>query len=143
MPHVSHPPVRLSVHQVWLETRITGDKIREGIKRNGISAGRDGKYSLKDMMTALATPSGLETQAKQAKLRRIIDEAEIAKIERDTSRGRLASLEFLKDYVADIFAQTVTFIRHSKLSDSEKRQLIEQLRATEFVPGKIVPFEKS
>jgi hypothetical protein len=38
----------------------------------------------------------------------------------------------LKDYAADVFTQTVTFIRHSDLSAAKKRQLIEQLRNTEF-----------
>jgi hypothetical protein len=130
------PILRLSVFQVSTETRIGGNKIKEGLKANNIAPGKDGRYSLKDMIVALTTPSGLETKAKHAKLQRIIDEAEIARIEREESRGRLIPLQVLKDYAADVFTQTVTFIRHSKLSDAEKRQLIEQLRATEFAPGK-------
>jgi hypothetical protein len=81
MPHLPHPPIRLSVFQVVTETRIGVNKIKEGLKANGIAAGPDGKYSLKNIITALTTPSGLETKAKHAKLQRIIDEAEIARIE--------------------------------------------------------------
>ena len=133
--HAPHPALRLSVFQVQTETGIWGNKIKEGLKANNIAPGADGKYSLKDIITALTTPSGLETKAKHAKLQRIIDEAEIAKIEREVQRGKLASLQLMKDYAADIFVQVVTFINHSRMSDAEKRQLIEQLRATEFVPS--------
>jgi len=141
MAQAPNLPLRLSVFQVTTETRINGNKIKEGLKANGIAPGADGKYSFKDMVIALTTPSGLETKAKHAKLQRIIDEAEIAKIERDVQRGKLLPLQLLKDYAADVFTQTVTFIRHSELSDSKKRQLIEQLRNTEFEFTKIVPFE--
>jgi hypothetical protein len=132
--------VRLSLWGAEMETGISSHKISVGLRHNKIKPRDDGKYSIKDIITALSTPSGLETQAKTAKLQRIIDEAEIAKIEREVQCGKVASLQFLKDYAADIFTQTVTFIRHSKLSDAEKRQLIEQLRATEFVPRKVVPY---
>jgi hypothetical protein len=104
MAHPPHLPLRLSVFQAATECRIDGNKIKQGLKANGIAPGSDGKYSFKDMVTALTTPSGLETKAKHAKLQRIIDEAEIAKIEREEKRGKLVPLQLLKDYAADIFA---------------------------------------
>jgi hypothetical protein len=141
MPHLPHDPIRLSVYQVTTETGIAGAKIKEGLKSNGIRAGSDGKYSFRDMMTAMTSRTGLETKARAAKLQRIIDEAEIARIERDTTRGKLVPLQVLKDYAAEVAAQTVTFIRHSELSETKKRQLLEQLRGIEFEFTKIVPFE--
>jgi hypothetical protein len=80
-------------------------------------------------------------QAKAAKLQRIIDEAEIARIERDTARAKVVPLQVLKDYVSEVAAQTFTFIRHSELSETKKRQLLEQLRGIEFEFTKVVPFE--
>jgi hypothetical protein len=136
-----YKPTRLSLWTAEMETGITSHKISVGLRQNNIKAGDDGKYSIKDIITALTTPSGLETKAKQAKMQRIIDEAEIAKIEREEKRGKLAPIQLLKDYVSDILAQTVTFIRHADLSDAQKRQLIEQLRATTFEPNKVVPFD--
>ena len=136
MPFERDLPIRWSLHRAESEFGRAVRTIRTGLQAAGISPGKDGKYSTREIATALFGFGTLERRAREAKMQRIIDEAEIAKIERDESRGRLIPLQMLKDYAADIFTQTVTFIRHSKLSDAEKRQLIEQLRATEFVRRK-------
>jgi hypothetical protein len=138
----THKPVRLSAHQASLECNVTTNKVKLGLKQNGIAPGNDGRYSLKEIVLALSSRSGLELKAKEAKFQRQIDEAEDAKTQRDERRGKLAKVEKLKDYAADVLAQVVSYIRHSSLTDKEKKQLIEQIRETKFEPtNKVVPFD--
>ena len=134
MSQKRNEPIRVSAWQAAMECGVTLNKVTSGLKANNITPGKDDKYSLKDIVTALSSRSGLEQKAKEAKYKRQIDEAEIAKIEREEKRGKLAPIQLLEAYAADIIVQCVGLIRHSSLTEKEKKQFVEQLRVTKFEP---------
>ncbi len=134
MSQKRNEPIRVSAWQAAMEYGVTLNKVTSGLKSNNIIPGKDGKYSFKDIVTALSSRSGLEQKAKDARYQRQIDEAETAKIEREEKRGKLAPIEKLTAYAADIIVQVVSLIRHSTLTEKEQKQFIEQLRAIKFEP---------
>lgn len=117
-----------------MECQVTGDKIKRGFRANNIEPGKDGKYSLKDVVLALTSRSGLEQKAKEAKYQRQIEEAELARNERLEHRGLLAPIEMLEHYAEDVLARCVSAIRHMPCEDKFKDQAIALLRAAEFKP---------
>jgi hypothetical protein len=69
-------PIRLSVWAAAHEFQVTYNKVRAGMRQHSIQPGPDGKYSLKDLFLAVhGDPNSLENRAKEAKYRRIIEEA--------------------------------------------------------------------
>ena len=132
MSKPAHIPVRVSAFIAALECGVTVNKVKGGLKANGIAPGKDGKYSFREIVTALTSATGLEAKAKEAKWQHMIEEAELAKVMRQEKRGKLAPIELLKKYAEDIIVQHVQYIRHSSLSEVEKKQLIEQIRETHF-----------
>ena len=135
-------PIRISPWAAALECGVTLNKVKAGLKANEIDPGKDGKFSFKDIVTALSSRSGLEQKAKEARYQRQIDEAEAAKIDRDEKRGKVVNVNRMKDFVADLIVQVVQFIRHSEMNEKQQKLLIEQIRSMKFEPtNKVVPFE--
>jgi hypothetical protein len=105
------------VFQAGLELKITANKLKAGLRANGISRGSDGKYSLREIFTALHSPSGLETRAREARLNKIIDEAEVARLRRRREENQLIELaevvKWIENVQVKLFQQfaTVSFLR--------------------------------
>jgi hypothetical protein len=121
-------PVRLSVYQAGLELKITFNKIKAALRANGIAPGEDGKFSLREIFTALQSPNGLETKAKEARLQKIIDEAEVARLKRRREENRLIEWEPVVRWINDMQVTIFTAIRHSLLSKDEQQNLIDSIR---------------
>jgi len=121
---------------------VTTNKVKAGLKALGIHPGTDGHYTTKDIFMALYDNSVLEEKAKTAKFHRIIDEAETAKLKRDAERGKLAPTSSLKDAFIDVMTQVVQHIRHTRLPEAAKKQLVHTITSFEFEPTKVVPFDK-
>jgi hypothetical protein len=94
----------------------------------GISPGKDGKYSTREITTALFGFGTLERRAREARLQQQIDEARLARSKLLQHEGALLPIGIMKFCVADMLAQTVSFIRHSSLTKQEQEQLVAQLR---------------
>jgi len=127
-------PARVSAWQAALECQVTVNKIKKGLQANHTEPGKDGKYSLKDIVLALTPGSSLEQKAKEARFQRQIEEAELAKIERMERRDLLAPIEKLLAYAEDVLTKCVSSIRHFPVEQRYKDQAIALLRATEFNP---------
>src|SRR5262245_2834020 len=124
--------IRWTVVRAAEEFHRTPKTIHEGIRTNHIQPGPDGKYATFDIFLACSEFAALERQAKEAKLRQVIDEAEIAKLKRGEQEGRLVPLQSLIDWHLDLLTQIVSFVRHSKLPEESKQQLIRQMTEYEY-----------
>jgi hypothetical protein len=126
------PPIRISAFSASQELGVTFNKVTRGLKFHGIVAGKDGKYSLKDIVTALSTRSRLELKAKDAKYQCIIDDAEAFSVESKARRAKLAPAYMLEEYATALLEKMLALIRASPMTATEKKQLIEQIGETKF-----------
>src|SRR5262245_47356514 len=118
---------RWSVNRAVVELKIPDHKVRSGLRRAGISPGLDGKFSTREIFTALNDLSPLERDAKRAVLESKIDEANFQRARRAEIEGRLIPLADVEKYMRDFMVTFVQFIKHSSLSAEEKSSLIDQL----------------
>src|SRR5260370_40301986 len=96
---------------------------------------RCGRQILNARLGTAMSLSPRERQAREAKLQQQIDEAEMTKNERAVQEGQLASVSMMRDWAADIFTRLVQMIKQSRLSVSEQKRWIEELRDTKFEPS--------
>ena len=122
------PPIRWTIHKAEIEFGRAPKTIKSGLQAAGISPGRDGKYSTREIAEALFGFGTLERRAKEAKMQQQIDEARLARNKLLQQENILAPLAIMKFCLADMLTQTVSFIRHSSLTAQEKEQLVAQLR---------------
>ena len=128
MPRKTFQPVRVTAFQAGLELKVNHNKIKVGLKAHGIAAGADGRYSLREIFTALHDLSGLETRAKEARLNKMIDEGEVARLKRRREENRLIEWEPVIRWINDMQVTIFTAIRHSLLSKDEQQNLIDSIR---------------
>ena len=111
-----------------LELKITANKVKGGIRRLGIQAGPDDRYSTRDIFAAINELSPLELEAKRARLESVIDEAQFQRRRRQIQEGQfvdVADVERFMDHQMITFVQAV---RHSSMKDDEKHMYIQLLR---------------
>ena len=128
MPFERDPPIRWSLHKAEIEFGRAVRTIRSGLQAAGISPGKDGKYSTREIAEALFGFGTLERRAREAKMQQQIDQARLARNKLLQQEKILAPLAIMRFLVADLLAGTVSFIRHSSMTQQEKDQLIAQLR---------------
>jgi hypothetical protein len=128
MPIPTDLPIRWSLHKAEIEFGRSVQRIKTGLRAAGISPGKDGKYSTREITTALFGFGTLERRAREAKMNQQIDEARLARSKLLQHEGALLPIAILKFCVADVFTQVVSFIRHSSLPKQEQEQLVAQLR---------------
>src|SRR5215472_2565133 len=75
--------------------------IRKRLRELNIRPGPDGKFSTYDMLRAVNPLTQLEREAKEAKLHQQIDEAEVAKLEREQVAGRLVNASVMREFCTD------------------------------------------
>jgi hypothetical protein len=127
--------IRWTVARACEEFHKTARLIREGLRANHIEPGPDGKFSSLEIATACFELPALEKQAKEAKLQQVIDDAARAKLKREVEEGQMAPIKALIDWHLDIITQVVQFIRHSSMTDAEKKQLVTMVTEYEYVPA--------
>jgi hypothetical protein len=135
------PPIkaiRWSLHQASQEFAVTVDRIKRGLKANGVQSDAANTYSTHQIATAIYGFDGLEKQAKEAKMRKQIDEAEMVKNQRELQEGTLIGTAYVKEFLMELKTMTAQGIRHSHLSDKEKRDLLTRFREVKFEPNKKV-----
>jgi hypothetical protein len=126
-------PIRLSAWRASEMLGVTINKVSRGLKVNGIVAGTDGKYSLKDIVTAMSARTPLEAKAKEAKLQSIIDEAVAFGVESRARRAKLAPASMLEEYATMLLERLLYIIRTSSMPELEKKQLIDQVSESKLV----------
>lgn len=119
--------INLSAWQFAQLTGITINKIVGALKANGVEVVRDRRYTLKELVAAIRSPSGLKQEAEDARYQKQIDEAQVARDKVLENKGELIRKKDIVEFLSD--AQTVLFqiIRHSKLSEQEKALLNRQI----------------
>lgn len=120
-------PIRWTVNQVVLEFGVTGNKFTSGCRACGIEAGKDGKYSTREVNEALNGSNGLEKKAKEARWQMQVDEATHAKLKRMEQEKKLVDIAKVEKCFEDLVATYVSFVRRSKLSETDKHTAIKQL----------------
>jgi hypothetical protein len=120
-------PIRWTVNQVVLEFGVTGNKFTSGCRACGIEAGKDGKYSTREVNEALNGSNGLERKSKEARWTMQIDEAQFTKNKRLEQDKRLVDTSKVEKAFEDLVATYVAAIRRSKLSETDKHTAIKQL----------------
>ena len=134
---------RWTISMAASELHVDPKRLRQGMREGNIEPGPDGKYSTHQIFLAASDFARLEQQAKEAKLRQVIDEAEMAKLKRGEQEGRLVPLQSLVNWHLDLLTEIVSFVRHSKLPEEGKQQLIRQVTEYEYAPtGNVVPLRQ-
>lgn len=117
----------------WMETGRSLNTIRAGLKANNISPGDDGKYSTRDIVTAiLGRSASLKSQADDARHNKAITEAELTKLKFEREKGEWVKIDKVREFLTDYSTQVVQFIRHSKMTAAEKQQLLRNLQEVKF-----------
>src|SRR5581483_5489393 len=122
-----HDPVRWSVWSAAMEFGVTMNKVARGLKSLGIAPGKDGKYTTKQVASAIFGCDGLEQKAKEARWRGQIAEAELKQLRRDELKGSLVAVDLVKKRFADFAVTLMQKMRNSSLKDSEKKQFAAEL----------------
>jgi len=128
MPIPTDLPIRWSLHKAEIEFGRSVQRIKSGLRAAGISPGADGKYSTREIVTALFGFGTLERRAREAKMQQQIDEARLARSKLLQHEGLLLPIAKMKFVVSDVLTNVVSFIRHSSLSKQEQERLVAQLR---------------
>jgi hypothetical protein len=130
-----YPAIRWSLSRAADEFRTTVVRIRRGLKAHGISPVYQNKqltYATHEIAAALYDLHSLERRAKEANWQRKIDEAEVARAERDEKRRTLIPTSEIQAFLLDYNTEVVQFIRHSPLDEKTKAQLLRNLREKRF-----------
>lgn len=134
--------IRWTIQMAANEFGFDRQFLTKQIKGIGAVPGEDGKFSTRQITEALFGSAKLEREAREAKFRQQIDEAEMSKNERDIQEGRLAYVTQMKEFVTDLTTRFVQMIRQSDLKDAAKKQWVAEISGLKFEPTKLVPFEK-
>lgn len=135
---IPEAPFRWTVNKVVSELHITSNKFRSGCALHGIEPGQDNKYSSQDVFRAL-TISGTEAKAREARWKHQIAESEYAQTKLLEQKHQLIPRQDVEEYITDVMIRLVQNIRHSNLSEQDKRRAIMEIKSIEFKDGKIVP----
>lgn len=132
--------VRWTIEFAGSEFGKPREKVTLALKNAGEMPGADGKFSTRQIANALFDGTALEREAKSARHRQQIDEAEMIKNDRDVQEGKVALVAHMKEFVADVTTRLVQMIRQSDLKEPTKKQWIAEIGALKFEPTKVVPF---
>jgi hypothetical protein len=124
-----HAPFRWTITQAVIELRVTANKVKTGLRRLGISPGKDGRFSSKEIFDALNNLTPLERKAKEAVLQSKIDEAEYKRLLRKEAQDRLIDTDVVQASIADVYTTVASTIRHCSCPTEEKRFMIDQIRS--------------
>ena len=121
-------PIRLTPIMAARELGVSSRALARKLVSNAILPGEDGMFSMRQIFGALNNSSSLERKAKETVWQRKIDEAEEAKMRRAELSGSLVPTAAVREWTTDIMTRVVSVIRHSKLSEQSKDQILHDLR---------------
>jgi hypothetical protein len=124
-----HAPFRWTITQAVIELRVTANKLKTGLRHLGISPGKDGRFSSKEIFDALNNLTPLERKAKEAALQSKIDEAHYKFLLRKEVQDCLIDADVVADSIADVYATVASTIRHCSCPTEEKRFMLDQIRS--------------
>jgi hypothetical protein len=108
------------------------ERISLALKNAEERAGKDGKFSTRQIVEALFPSVALEREARAARHRQQIDQAEMTKLERETREGQLMERPDVREGLSDGLTKFAQIIRQSKLKDADRKQLLDCLRAVKL-----------
>lgn len=120
--------IRWTIEFAASEFGTRRDRLTAALKAAGIQPGKDGKFGTRQIVEALYESVALEREAKAARHREQIDEAEMTKLNRETQEKRLIEREHVREMLADGLTKIGQIIRQSKLPASDRRQVVEQIK---------------
>jgi hypothetical protein len=120
-------PIRLSPQQAARQLGVRATHIKNGLIRQQIGPGADGKFSVREIFTALNNLSELEREAKRARFQAKIDQAEYQRLRLEEKQGVLVHIDVALAQFRDIAAIFFGGIRHSSMPKAEQKQLIDQM----------------
>ena len=129
LKNCQYPPIRMSEREARHEFHVSWSKMKRALRLAEIEPGKDGKYSVRQIATALfGHKNPLEQKAKEARWRADIKQAELKKQQLEALKARL----ILRDVAEKKFRESTAVIaeiirRHPKVSPTEKRQWIEEM----------------
>src|SRR5215472_13788511 len=133
---ISEPPVRWTINRAIKELKFTGNKIKGALVRAGYDAGSDGRFSTKQLFTAL-TGGDLEEKARTARFKGQIAEAEVKMLHRDEAKGILISMDKVDDFMKELFTVIRQEIRHApELTDDTRRSILNRIGDIKINTGK-------
>lgn len=124
--------VRWTIEFAASEFGRTRPLLSAALKEQGIRADKDGKFSTRQIVEALFPSVALEREAKAAKYRQQIDEAEMTKLAMETEQKRLIERAHVRELLADGMTKIAQIIRQLKLPDKDRRVLLDEIRAVKL-----------
>jgi hypothetical protein len=126
-----HNPIRLTVTRACNELQFTGNKIKGALQRAGYAPGPDGKFSLKQVFTALSG-NPIEQKAKDARWEGVMAEADLKKLRYQEARAKLVPREEAARYIDHIQITLKERIRHwHNIPKADQLDLIKSIEAIE------------
>ena len=132
---ISEKPFRWTINKAVVELKITANKVKRGLRRLGVSPGKDGRFSSKEIFDASNDLSALEREARIAKLQGTIDEAAFKKKTREAQDNQLVDREEIEYLMGDLVTLFVQSVQHSSLPDAEKYHIIQLIRGMDIRPA--------
>src|SRR5262249_61131870 len=103
-------PIRWSLRKAGTEFGVSEEKLKGGLKKHGISAGPDQRFSSQEIAKALFDPDRLDAAMKAAKAQKAIDEAEMVHNQLLLQRGTLLRTSTVEACIHELATQTAQCI---------------------------------
>lgn len=120
--------IKLSAWQFAQHIGVTTNKIKGAIKANGVEPLERDLYTLRDLVRAYASPSGLKARAEDARYEKQIAEAKAAENKVAAFQRDYVPRKEYTDMFEDLQATLVQIIRHTKMTEQAKTLAINQIR---------------
>lgn len=117
-----------SINQAAKFWRKDRNAITASLVKSGFAVGKGRRFKIHELNDALFENAKLERDAKAARHQQQIDEAESARMDLELKRGNSMPKNVVVEGLADIFTKQAQLIRQSKLSEAEKKTLLDEFR---------------
>ena len=130
MPSPRHEPIRWTAEKAASEFGINPRTLTKNLRQASIEVGKDGKFSTAQICAAVFGDRESE------ELRKVREEADKVAIHNAKERGALVEAEAVFRTFHGVFISMRQTILGSELSDREKDELLNNLRALSYEEAK-------
>lgn len=124
--------VRWTIEFAGSEFGKPREKVSLALKNAEERPGRDGKFSTRQIINALFESVALEKEARAARHRQQIDEAEQTRLARETDEKKLIERTHVREMLSDGLTKIAQLIRQSKLSEKDRALILNEIRAVKL-----------
>ena len=132
MPLKGIKTVRWTIEFAASEFGKPRERVSLALKTAGIRAGKDGTFSTRQIAEALYESAALEREARAAKHREQIDQAEMTRLDRETKEKTLMERPHVREMLSDGLTKIAQIIRQSKLKEEDRKLVLDEIAAVKL-----------